>query len=130
VTLITHYDSDYNFQTEVGVQDSPVFNSLTMPVDSRAPIDGTETAVGTAFALFNPNSSDSVILTPTYFDIDGVMTTASAITLQPLAQKALYFGEIGNEGTIAILQKYAGTYPKTVSDAVTEIKKRIKSRKN
>jgi hypothetical protein len=39
-------------------------------------------------------------------------------------------GEIGNEGTIAILQKYAGTYPKTVSDAVTEIKKRIKSRKN
>jgi hypothetical protein len=91
--LFTEYDNSMNFNTEAGVLDSPVFTSFTLPVDSKVPLDGSATIVGTAFAFFNPSSS-SVTLTPTYLDEDGLKSAGTAITIPAYAHQAKYFNEM------------------------------------
>jgi hypothetical protein len=107
--LFTEYNNDQSFNTEAGVQDSPVLTNFTLPVDSQAPLDGTATIVGTAFAFFNPNAS-SVTLTPTYLDEDGLKAAGSAITLQPHAHQAKYFNEMfTNLGFVKGSLAFSGT---------------------
>jgi hypothetical protein len=103
--LFTQYNSDGSFNTEAGVLDSPVLSTFTMPIDSKAPLDGTATVVGTGLALFNSGTS-AVDLQPAYLDLDGIMTTAATITLQPNQHISKFFNEIfpelGNvQGSIA-----------------------------
>jgi hypothetical protein len=94
--LFAEYNNDRSFNTEAGVQDSPVLTNFTLPVDSQVPLDGMATIVGTVFAFFNPNSS-SVTLTPTYLDEDEshwIDNNAPAIcpSSQILQRDVLQFG--------------------------------------
>jgi len=92
--LFTQYTvsgSTEAFNTEAGVQDSPLLPSLTLPVSSSVPIDGTGTKVGTSFALYNPNDTSSITVKPTFLDMAGLMTTAAVITLGPKEHTAKYF---------------------------------------
>jgi len=90
--LFTEYDNSNNFLTESGVQDSPVLNRLTMPVDSRIASNGSPLYL-TALALYNPTSSP-VTLKPTYLDESGLAMTSGNITLQPHAQQAAFFNDM------------------------------------
>jgi len=91
-------DSSHVFQTEAGVQDSPSYTSVTLPIDFKVQNGGT--VYGTGFALFNPNPT-AVTLKPSFFDGDGLMSTAGTITLQPLSQQAMFFDSVfGGMGTV------------------------------
>jgi len=55
---------------------------------------------GTAFALFNPFAS-ATVLTPRYIDATGLIATAGNITIEPKAHQTAYFDQIfPNAGTV------------------------------
>jgi hypothetical protein len=88
----TQYDSEENFETEVGVLDSPALPSFTLPIDSQVPEGSIE--FDTAFALFNPGEAP-VTVTPMFYDADGVGTAAeNAITLEANGHFATYFSQL------------------------------------
>jgi hypothetical protein len=94
--LFTQYNGDGSFNTEAGVQDSPTYTSLTLPIDSKPAQDpDTQANIGsdTGIALFNPTSSD-ITLNPIFLDQDGLSTTANAITLPAHGHYANFFGSI------------------------------------
>jgi len=93
-------DLDDNFMTEVGVQDSPLLNRLTMPVDSRYGSDNGW-LYGTGLALYNPTTSP-VTLKPVWLDGTGLVLTTGTITIQPKAQTVQFFEQIfPSMGTVA-----------------------------
>jgi len=89
--LFTLYSNDSVFQTEAGVQDSPSYTRVTLPIDFKVQNGGT--VYGTGFALFNPNAT-AISLKPSFFDGDGLMSTAGIITLQPMSQQAMFFDSV------------------------------------
>jgi hypothetical protein len=90
----TQYDDEWNFQTEVGVLDSPALPSFTLPIDSKVPSDSTTPTFDTAIALFNPGKS-TISITPAFLDANGVVTTSTTmITLMASGHYAGYFNEL------------------------------------
>jgi hypothetical protein len=90
----TQYDDEWNFQTEVGVLDSPALPSFTLPIDSKVPTGSSTPTFDTAIALFNPGKS-TVSVTPEFLNADGVVTTSTTmITLTASGHYAGYFNEL------------------------------------
>jgi hypothetical protein len=99
--LYTQYSvngSTTTFNTEVGIQDSPAYASVTLPVFSKVNFNDANPAanvvVGTAFALYNPDSANPVSLKAVFVDMNGVQSTSAAIQLTPHQHQALYFHEM------------------------------------
>jgi hypothetical protein len=90
----TQYDDEWNFQTEVGILDSPALPSFTLPIDSKVPAGSTTPTFDTAIALFNPSAS-TISVTPEFYDADGAVTTSTTtITLAASGHYAGYFNEL------------------------------------
>jgi len=105
------------FNTEAGIQDSPSLQSFTMPVFSKVNFNdanpSANVVVGTAFALYNPDSANPVTLKATFLDTAGIQTTSATIQLTSNQHKALYFHELfsgwGNiQGSLAFLVTSTG----------------------
>jgi hypothetical protein len=91
--LFTQYNADDSFNTETGVQDSPLLSTFTSPVDSQVSLEGSAT-VDTGFAFLNPNSYYFSFI-PRFIDATtGVISTAAKITIKPFAQQAAYFSQM------------------------------------
>jgi hypothetical protein len=85
-SVFTQYNNG-NFATEAGVQDSPPYTDVTLPIDSSSDAD-------TGIALFNPGSAP-VSITPRFLDVDGISTPATAaITIPANGHYAGYFGNL------------------------------------
>jgi hypothetical protein len=97
----TQYGSEWNFQTEVGVLDSPALSSFTIPIDSQVPEGSSTPAFDTAFALFNPGES-TISVKPKFFNADGVATNSTTtIELTANGHYAAYFNQLfPNMGTV------------------------------
>jgi len=114
VAALFSYFSGGVVRTEVGVLDSPAQQNFTMPIDARIPIDGSgqtdPTAVNTGFALFNPSTSNTVTLTPTYIDTFGVMTTGPNVVLGPLGSSSKYIDQAFSYSTASNGSSIAGNF--------------------
>jgi len=87
--------------TEAGIQSSPAYSTLTLPIDSNLP------DADTGIAIFNPGTA-SVTVTPVFMDTAGITTPAAApITIAAKGHTAAFFGEMfpgmGNiQGSLAV----------------------------
>jgi hypothetical protein len=74
--LFTEYNNDQSFNTEAGIQDSPVLTDFSLPIDSMVSLDGSATTSDTGVAFFNPGVTN-ITFTPKFMDTAGAITAST-----------------------------------------------------